>query len=280
MAWTSSRRVTELRRRYASVDVALETIDGWQRHLTGRNAAVLTYYGFLSIFPLLLVASTILGIVLEHDAELRRKIVNTAIAQIPVIGRDIVENPGALGGGVWGLVVGLVVALWAATKALVGVQDAFDDAWEVPLDRRAGLALARGKALLGIAITGTSFGATVALTSVASIGDLRIVNRVLLLTGTVGLNTLLLAALYRLLSAHRTSWSMVWRGAVCGGIGFTALQVLGATIVRLFLKSAGYSSAAFAAVFALMAWISLHVAVSLAGVELNAALERRRTARR
>ena len=280
MAWTTSPRVMALRRRHASVDVILETIDGWRRHLTGRNAAVLTYYGFLSIFPLLLVATTILGIVLEHDPELRREIVKTAIAQLPVIGRELLENTGAVGGGVWGLVAGLVVALWASTKAFVGAQNAFDDAWEVPLDRRGKLAVRRGKALLGVAISGTSFAATVALTSVASIGDFRVVSRVLLLTGTVGVNTLVLAAMYRLLSAHRITWSMVWRGAICGGIGFTVLQVLGATIVRSFLRSAGHSSAAFAAVFALIAWISLHVAVSLAGVELNAAWERRRAARR
>ena len=267
-----------LRRRHASIDLVLETVDGWRRHMTGRNAAVLTYYGFLSIFPLLLVATTILGIVLEHDPELRREIVTTAIAQLPVIGRDIVEGTG-VGAGVWGLVAGLVVALWASTKAFVGLQDAFDDAWEVPLDRRGSVAVRRGKALLGIAITWTFFAATVALAGIASVGDLRIMSRVLLLTGTAGVNTLVLAAMYRFLSAHSIRWSMVWWGAVLGGIGFTALHVLGATIVRSFLTSAGRSSTAFAAVFALMAWISLHAAVSLAGVELNAALERRRRGR-
>ena len=119
MAWTTSPRVMHLRRRHASIDLVLETVDGWRRHMTGRNAAVLTYYGFLSIFPLLLVATTILGIVLEHDPELRREIVTTAIAQLPVIGRDIVEGTG-VGAGVWGLVAGLVVALWASTRLSSG----------------------------------------------------------------------------------------------------------------------------------------------------------------
>ena len=107
-----------LRRRHASIDLVLETVDGWRRHMTGRNAAVLTYYGFLSIFPLLLVATTILGIVLEHDPELRREIVTTAIAQLPVIGRDIVEGTG-VGAGVWGLVAGLVC------RGAVGIHQGF-----------------------------------------------------------------------------------------------------------------------------------------------------------
>jgi membrane protein len=181
---------------------------------------------------------------------------------------------------VWGLVVGLVVALWASTKAFVGVQNAFDDAWDVPLDRRRSLVRRHGKALLGIAIAGTCLVATIVLTSVASIGSFPVVSRILLLAGTVGLNTLVLAALYRFLCAHRISWSMVWRGAAFGGLGFTALQVLGATIVHRFLRSAVHASAAFATVFALMAWINLHVAVSLAGMELNVAWERCRAARR
>ena len=280
MAWTTSPQVMDLRRRRAAVDVVLETVDGWRRHATGRNAAVLTYYGFLSVFPLLLVATTILGIVLEHDPELRREIVKTAVAQLPVIGRELVENTGTVGGGVWGLVAGFAVALWASTKAFVGAQNAFDDVWEVPLDRRGNLAVRRGKALLGVAIIGTSFAAIVALTAIASIGELRVVSRVLLLTGTLGVNTLALGVMYRLLSAHRIRWPMVWRGAVLGGIGFTALQVLGATIVRAFLRSPGRSSEVFAVVFALIAWISLHVTVALAGAELNAALERRRSAGR
>ena len=50
MAWTTSPKVLEIRRRSRFVDVVVETLDGFRRHLTGRNAAVLTYYGFLTLY--------------------------------------------------------------------------------------------------------------------------------------------------------------------------------------------------------------------------------------
>ena len=279
MAWTTSERVMRVRRRSSAVDVIVETLDGWRRHVTGRNAAVLTYYGFLSIFPLFLVASTILGLVLEDNEELRQDILDSAVAQIPVIGQEIASNSGTIGGGIWGIVVGLAVALWASTKAFVGVQNAFDDAWDVSVDHRGNPAVKRGKALLGIAFIGTSLVATVALAAVAAAADLPAGGRVLIVVGTLAINVVVLAAMYRFLSAFDVSWSMVWPGAILGGVGFTTLQVLGATIVNRFLRNASDTSGVFATVFALLAWISLHATISLVGIELNAALQRRRAAR-
>ena len=137
MAWTSHPRVTALRRRYAFADVVVETLDGFRRHQSGRNAAVLAYWGFLSVFPLLLAATTILGFVLEGDEQLREEIVDSALSQIPVVGSTIAENAGALEGNTVALVIGLVTALWASMRAFLGVQGAFDDVWEIDIDHRA-----------------------------------------------------------------------------------------------------------------------------------------------
>jgi membrane protein len=280
VTWTAHDRVVAARDRSVVVDVGVEVVDGWQRHLTGRNAAVLTYYGFLSVFPLFLVATTALGLVLEDNPDLQDDILDTAISQLPVIGTTIVDNAGRLDGNVWALVVGLLVALWAATRAFVGVQTAFDDAWEVHADRRDNFAVKRLKALGGIAIIGgAQIGAT-ALSTIASLGDVRLLGRLVLLVGTIALNAVVLAAMYRFLSARAVTWSMVWPGAVLGGIGFTGLQVAGATIVDRYLRGAEDISGVFGTVFALLGWMSLHATVSLVGIELDAALDRRRTTSR
>jgi membrane protein len=280
VTWTAHDRVVAARDRSVVVDVGVEVVDGWQRHLTGRNAAVLTYYGFLSVFPLFLVATTALGLVLEDNPDLQDDILDTAISQLPVIGTTIVDNAGRLDGNVWALVVGLLVALWAATRAFVGVQTAFDDAWEVHADRRDNFAVKRLKALGGIAIIGgAQIGAT-ALSTIASLGDVRLLGRLVLLVGTIALNAVVLAAMYRFLSARAVTWSMVWPGAVLGGIGFTGLQVAGATIVDRYLRGAEDISGVFGTVFALLGWMSLHARLSLVGIELDAALDRRRTTSR
>jgi membrane protein len=277
VTWTTSDRIMAVRHRSAFVDVAVETVDGWRRHLTGRNAAVLTYYGFLSVFPLFLVATSILSFVLEGNPELQDEILDTAVSQIPVIGTTIEQNAGELDtSSVWALVIGLLIALWAATRAFVGLQLALDDAWDVHVDRRDSFLLKRAKALLGIGIIASAQIGATALSSIASLGDFPAVNRVLLVLGTLALNTGVLAAMFRFLSARDVTWRMAWPGALLGGIGFTALQIVGATVVNRYLRRAEDVSGVFATVFALFAWMNLHAFLSLAGAELNAALERRR----
>jgi membrane protein len=277
VTWTAHERVVGARRRFAVVDIGVEVVDAWRRHLTGRNAAVLTYYGFLSVFPLFLVGTTILALVLEDNPDLQEDILDTAISQLPVIGTTIVDNAGRLEGSVWTIVIGLLVAVWASMKAFVGAQTAFDDAWEVHVDRRDNFVVKRLKALIGIAIIGAAQIGGTALSTVASLGDVQLPGRAGLLTATVALNAVLLAAMYRFLSARAVTWRMVWPGALLGGIGFTALQVAGATIVDRYLRRAEDISGVFATVFALLAWMSLHAIVSLVGIELNAALDRRRS---
>src|SRR3954447_14764987 len=70
-------------------------------------AALIAYYGLLSLFPLLLLLSTILGIVLHGDAGLQRQVLNSALGQFPVIGHDL-KAPGRIGGGAAGLVIGVL----------------------------------------------------------------------------------------------------------------------------------------------------------------------------
>ena len=276
MSWTEHARVVALRRRSRAVDLAVELIDGWRLHFMGRNAAVLTYYGFLSIFPLFLAATTILSFVLRDNPELLQDLLDTAFAQIPVIGKDLQDGAGEIGGNGVTVAVSMLVTLWAATRAFVGLQVAFDDAWEVPIDQRDNVAVKRGKALLGIAIIGVGLVGATALSSIASVADLRQVQRILLITGTIAVNGGVLMAMYRYLSARAIGWREVLPGSVLGGVGFTALQVLGAWLVDRFIRTAGDTSGAFATVFGLLGWINLHATVSLVGAELNAALVRRR----
>ena len=121
--------------------MAVETLDGFRRHQTGRNAAVLAYWGFLSIFPLLLAATTILGFVLEGNEDLRDDILDSALSQIPVVGTTIEANAGALEGNTWALVIGLLTA--PGPRCSLGVQACFDDVWEVDIDARANTAIKR-----------------------------------------------------------------------------------------------------------------------------------------
>lgn len=272
MPWTTNPNVMQLRDRSAAIDVVVETLDGFRRHLTGRNSAVLAYYGVLTLFPLLMAATTILGFVLEGRPGLQEDIVDSALSQIPLIGQEIEDNSGQIDGNYWALVIGLLVALWGSLKAFVGVQIAFDDIWEIDVDDRASGAVQRVRALIGIAVIGLSQVGSVVLAALVGQAGLPRLGQILITLGGLVLNVAVVGTMYRFLTSASVTWAMVWPGALFTGVLYTVLQFVGANVMANTLDNAQGVYGTFAGLLALMSWLSLHALISLIGAELNAAL--------
>ena len=96
------------------------------------HAALIAYYAFLSLFPLLLAFVSILGFVLEDDPALQEDIVDSALARIPVIGAQLGDEVQPLTGSGVALAIGLVGALWAGLGVTLALGRAFDAIWDVP----------------------------------------------------------------------------------------------------------------------------------------------------
>lgn len=274
--WTIKPKVIEVRRKSMVIDVIVETLDGFRRHLTGRNAAVLAYYGFFTIFPLMMAATTILGFVLEDDPDLQERIVDSALSNIPVIGAQIEENAGDITGSYWALIIGLLIALWGSLKAFVAVQGAFDDCWEIDVDDRPNGMIQRAKALIGILVIGFAQVAAVVLASLVGQADLPAFSQYLIVFGGLVLNVVVFALMYRFLTSRSLDFSMLWPGAVLAAVLYTALQMVGTNLVANSLKNAQDVYGAFAGTLALLTWLSFNALISLFGAELNSALDRRR----
>jgi membrane protein len=274
MPWTTSDRVIELRSKHHTIDVFVEMLDGWRRHLSGRNASLLSFFGFLSIFPLLLAATTILGFVLEGNAELQQEIADGAFAEIPVLGTQLQENPASLDGNIRVLIIGLGGALWASTKAFVGLQGALDDVWEVPVDDRAKLPVLRGKALAGIAIIGASLIASVIVAGIINKAGLPAGSVAVLLVLNLVAEIVVIAAMYRYLTSAQATWRMVWPGAIAAGIAFAVIQNFSTALVTRITENASDTYGQFALVLGIVTWLSLLSIAALMCAELNAAIER------
>src|SRR5207248_10978069 len=100
----------------------------------GYLAATITYYAFFSIFPLLLVLTTALGFVLRGHRHLYQSIVDSALAQFPVIGPELRVR--ALHGNALALGLGLAAALWAGMGVFLAAENAMNHLWGVPFRRR------------------------------------------------------------------------------------------------------------------------------------------------
>ena len=98
-------------------------------------AALLAYYGLLSIFPLLLVLLTLLALLFGHDTSLQHRVIHSALAQFPVIGKQLGNLHGIASlhkrGGI-GLIAGLIGLLWGSLGVTKAGQRAMADIWNVP----------------------------------------------------------------------------------------------------------------------------------------------------
>jgi membrane protein len=72
---------------------------------------LIAYYAFVSLFPLLLLSSTVSGWVLVGHPALHDQVLHSALSQFPVIGSQLGE-PKQIGGGITGVVVGVLGALY------------------------------------------------------------------------------------------------------------------------------------------------------------------------
>ena len=117
-----------------------------------QYSALLSYYGFISLFPLLIVFVTVLGMVLDGNESLRNDILTTTFARIPVIGAQLRQSTESIDGNGFALIVGIGVTLWAGLGVVQAAQDALNRQWRVPYLERPGFfpRLVRGLGALGV----------------------------------------------------------------------------------------------------------------------------------
>lgn len=275
MAWTTSDKVMELREKSRPFDIFAEMMDGWRRHLSGRNASLVAFFGFLSIFPMMLAAVSILGFVLSDNKDLQERIIDGAASEIPVLGETLAENPEAIDGSVIAIVIGLAIALFSATKVFIALHGALDDAWEVPVDDRAKTPVLRGKALVGLIVLALPQLANLVLASLVQTLKLPAIGNVGIIAATVLINIGVIAVMYRFMKSFTTSWRDVWPGAIVAGIIFTALQSLGPWFVKRQAAGDGPESIEMInTILGLLGWLSLVGITIIMCAELNAAIKR------
>lgn len=273
--WPQHPKVMAARDRWPLVDIVVRTLDGYRRHRTARNAAVVAYFGFISVFPLFIVFTTVLGILLENRPEWQDSIIDSALASLPFIGAQLSTDPASLGGSPIVIVLGLLTALWAGLKAFVAIHGGLDDTAEIDVDHRANGAVKRLQALVGVVIIGVGLVATSALTSVVASDLLPRLSWLAAIAVAVTVNSAIIAFTYQWLCTERRPLRRVLPGALCSGVAFAVLQVLSTTVVSRAIANASPVYGSFASVIALLAWMSLHANAAFLGDELNRALDQR-----
>jgi inner membrane protein YhjD len=235
------------------------------------HAALLTYYGFLAIFPLLLLSSTVLGLVLRGNPDLQHKVLDSALRELPVIGAQL-STPEQLGGGTTGVIIGSLVALYGGSNLGQALQHTMSVAWAVPRHRRPDVITSRLRSLALLCTLGLLIlGSTVLATLGAGIADagLGIVVQVLLIIAAVLINAGVFVLGFRLSSVRRLTVRQVAPGAIAAAVAWQLLQTFGGIYIERVVAGASAVNAVFALVLGLMAFLYLAAYVLVLCVEID-----------
>jgi YihY family inner membrane protein len=268
------RAVDRFQQRHGVLAFPVGVIKKFGDDQAGKHAALLAFYAFLSLFPLLLVFVTLLGYAVAGDPALRERIIDTVILQFPVAGDQIQRSIRTIEGSGLGLAVGIVGTLWGGLGITQSAQDAMNAVWNVPRKDRPNLwlRLARSLGSLLLVVVGV-----LAATVLAGQGTARagILGRLFPLAGSLLLNLLLLTVMFQVLTATRVRWRQLLPGAVVGALGWSVLQAVGIWLVDRQLTRANLVYGVFAIVIALLSWLSLSGQLLLYAAEVNVVLARR-----
>lgn len=267
-------RVDGYQRRHRWVGLPLAVIYKFIDDQGSYLAALITYYGFVSLFPLLLLLVTVLGFALGDNPGLQQQVLHSALRDFPIIGDQIGQNIQSLHGSVAAVVIGVLGSLYGGLRVTRAVQHALNTVWAVPRAVRPDpiRAFVRGLSLL--LLFGVGLLATTAL-SALTIGagsygaTLGVGLRIAAVLVAVVVNTVLFIVAFRVLTVKDVSISQIRTGAILAALAWQALQELGTYAVAYGLRGASATYGLFGLVLGLLAWIYLAALIVVFCAELN-----------
>jgi len=239
----------------------------------GQLAALIAYYAFVSLFPLLLVLVTVLGFVLQNDPSAQQKILNGTLGQFPILSDQLKLH--SLSGSAPALVIGIVGSLLAGLGITNATQNAFNRIWHVPFKERPNFLTARLRGLGMLAILGAmAIISTVAAGFVgsASHGAPAVVAGVLI---AFAVNLALFMTAFKLLTAIDIPWRDLLPGVVVAAVLWQLLQHLGGLYIDHELKRTGPLYGVFALVLGLLAWLYFGAQLTVFAAQINVVKVRR-----
>jgi YihY family inner membrane protein len=239
----------------------------------GNLAALVAWFGFFSLFPLLLVFTTILGFVLRNNPNAQQAVEDSVLHQLPIIGQQIQLH--SLKGSVTALVIGLATSLLAGFGVTGAAQRALDTVWAIPHKDRPNFLQSRVRGLglltfLGLLFVISTFVSGVVSGGFGGVGDL-IAGYVIALV----VNFALFFAAFRLMTASVIPSRDLRVGTIVASVAWTILQALGGYYIGHVLKNQSDAGKTFGLVIALLVWLHLGAQLMLYSAEINVVVTRR-----
>ena len=238
-------------------------------------AALIAYYGFFSLFPLLLVFVTVLGFVLQGNASAQESVLHSTLSQFPVIGNQLQSNVHSLKGSGVALAIGLIGSLLAGLGITGATQNAFNEVWYIPHKRRPNFLTWRLRGLGLLVVLGVLFivsTAAAGYVSAQTAGAVEVLGGILI---ALALNLLLFFLAFRAMTSEEVRTRDLIPGVIVGAVLWQILQHVGGYYVDHVVRHAKETSGLFAFVLGLLTWLYLGGQLTLLAAEINVVRARR-----
>ncbi|HEY2792318.1 MAG TPA: YihY/virulence factor BrkB family protein [Micromonosporaceae bacterium] len=263
-------RLDRYQQRHRAIGFPLAVIQKFNDDQAGDFAKLLAWNAFISIFPLLLVLVTVLGIVLRGHDHLQHQVLHSALVDFPIIGGQLQANIHSLDRTGISLVIGLI-GIFIGTRGVANAaQNALNGLWEVPHTRRPGFPLSLLRSLALVLSFGLGIIITTSLSGIGGAGGaIGIGERIGAVAVSFVLNVALFWLAFRLATASDVASRDLRVGAVLTAIIWQVLQTFGSYLVEHELRHASQVYGLFGIVLGLAFWLFLQAELSLYMVEAD-----------
>ena len=240
-------------------------------------AAIITYYAFVAIFPLLLISTSVLGFLLQGDAQLQQQLLDSALGRFPIVG-DQLGRPEGLRGSGSAVVVGGLAALYGLIGLGQASQNAVNAAWAIPRNSRLNPVISRLRSLLFFVLGGLALitlGVVSGLANHSAVLGSGFAGSLFGDLVTVVLTGLVLTTMLRLALPERPPWRQVWPGGLAVAVMWQLLQRLGGLYVERVINQVSEMSGVFALVLGLIALLYVAAVMAMLGIQINVVLAKR-----
>lgn len=271
MTWINKqfRRIDAWQQRHHLPAFTVAVVKKYGEDKAGQQVALLTYYGFLSLFPLLLILTTLTEQIIGNNPELKDTIIDGLTDYFPLIGNQLASNVDSLGGNPWVLIAGLLFAFYGARGVAEAFRQAMENIWKVPESKRLGFpaSLPRSIALVVVGGSGLII-ASISAGLVAGAGRGILFNVL-----STALNLFILFWLFVFLLNFSLPRHITVRearvGAAVAAIGLVIMQSLGGYVLAHELQNLNALYSYFALALGLLFWIYLQAQIIIYAAEVS-----------
>ncbi len=265
------RAFDRFQRRHRALAIPIAVLRNVSDQGAGNASVLIAYWAFFSIFPLLLLFSTILGFVLQGHPGVQHSLLHSALRQFPIVGSDLTT----LRGSGTGLGIGIAGTIWSGLGVTVAAQNAFNRVYAVPHYQRPDFLTSRWRGIKFLATAGVLQILSTGVSGVVSAGLggtwLKVGGIVL----SLGLNLVLFGVAFRFFVPKVVPMSEMWPGVVMAAIGWLVLQTVGGIYVNHVIRGAGQTYGTFATVIGLLTWLYLGARIVVFSAEINVVMTRK-----